>query len=271
MKPESADEVLRSPPERWVGRTFIVFAVLLGLVYFLSRQGAPTTNGAQSGSIILPASPETTAWLSLLAAEDPAWLVMPHARGFSAAWLTNTSSPHQLYRWEPPEQWLEFNASSVGQVLAEYVHTNRIKLPTVWERPAPEFAALTAAPILLRTLSEWETTGALGDRSLMEVLRLQSWTNVDFLRPSIVQLAVNAEGWARETRLLHSSGLVAADQEALRQAQVLRFRPLPNSAVSNGTADGLDVGTIVFRWHTLADTVTNAVEHPLPFRVVVPR
>ncbi len=269
MSVPSADP-LRRPPRWWMLRLLVVAGLFVGLILWLSRPGPPPSKTGASALLLLSGTPMDAAALEALATEDPAWLALPHPRGFSAAWLTNTTFPHQPYRWEPKDEWLEFNASTVGQTLSEYLRTNRIQLPHIWERPVPGFPLVTANPLVLRSKSEWEATGALAHRPLLDPLSLASWTNAQILRSSVVQLVVDSAGWTREARLLQSSGMAAADEAALRMAEGFRFRPSDSAGAGNSTSVH-DTGHFVFRWHTLAAGVTNALEHPLPLRTVLPQ
>ena len=102
--------------------------------------------------------------------------------------------------------------------------------------------------------------GALAQRRLITPLDLHSWTNLDILTSSVVQLVVDAEGLPQSVTLLSGSGSRDADQHALDQARLARFEPLsrnPAAASPDPTAH-LNWGRLVFLWHTLPLPPSNA-------------
>ena len=98
---------------RWVFLVAVVFGLLLGMVYLFTNGANISASDTHSSTTLLPNAGDDL--LERLAIPDPAWLALPDRRVHSAAWLTNTGlPPHKFYEWTPPEQWMEYNASTAG-------------------------------------------------------------------------------------------------------------------------------------------------------------
>ena len=256
---------------RWVVLVMVVFVVLLGVTYMFTGDTNFPNNDSRSSTTLLPDVGDDL--LERLAIPDPAWLALPNRRGHSAAWLTNTGlPPHKFYEWTPPEQWMEYNASTAGMALAEYLRTNRTVPRAVFDKPLPSLSKVDPPEVRLRTRTILEQTGTLADRPLVKPVAFTSWSHGDVLPPSVVQVDVAASGLVLNARLLRRCGLVQADTDALERARLMHFKALTNAPPDDPLSlDGLVTGNLIFNWHTLPDSVTNILKRPFPVHTVLPR
>ena len=95
--------------------------------------------------------------------------------------------------------------------------------------------------------------GPLAGRPLLSGPDLPSWPHSELLSNTVVQAVVDPMGWTFSASVAGRSGLVAADEYALRAVETIRFQP------SRGKGGEEFVwGTFVFLWHTRPVPVTNA-------------
>jgi len=259
------------PAMRWVVLVAVVFGALLIVVYLFTGDSNIPVSNAHGSTTLLPDAGDDL--LERLAIPDPAWLALPDRRGHSATWLTNTGlSQHKFYDWTPPEQWMEYNASTAGMALAEYLRTNRTVPRAVFDKPLPKLAKADPPEVRLRTRTTLERTGALADRPLIKPAPFTSWPHGDVLPPSVVQVDVAASGLVLNTRLLRRCGLAKADAYALEHARLMHFTALTNASPDDPLSQkGLATGNLIFNWHTLPDSVTNILKRPFPVPTVLPR
>lgn len=267
--PEPVDA--RWSSTRWATLVGIVFAVLICIVFLATGKTNLEQNENLNPVSLLPDGGNDL--LEQMVLGDPAWLSLPNRHGNSAAWLTNTGlPPHKFYEWTPPEQWLEYNASTAGLALSEYLRTNRIAPRAVFDKPLPDLAKVDPPALRLRTRTILERTGALASRQLAEPIAFSSWPHGDVLPPTVVQVDVAASGLILNARLLRRCGLAQADAHALERARLMRFKSLTNASPDDPLSlDGLVTGNLIFNWHTLSDSVTNLLQRQLPARTVLPR
>jgi hypothetical protein len=256
---------------RWVVLVTVVFGVLLGVTYLFTGDTNIPNSGAHSSTTLLPEGGDDL--LERLAIPDPAWLALPNRRGHSAAWLTNAGlPPHKFYEWMPTEQWMEYNASTAGMALTEYLRTNRTMPRAVFDKPLPALSKVDPPEVRLRARTTLEQTGALADRPLTKPVNLTNWSHGDVLPASVVQVDVAASGLVLNARLLRRCGLAQADTYALEHARLIHFKSLTNAPRGDPLSlDGLVTGNLIFNWHTLPDSVTNILKRPFPVHTVLPR
>jgi hypothetical protein len=256
---------------RWVVLVAVVFGVLLIVVYLFTGDTNIPNSTANNSTTLLPVGGDDL--LKRLALPDPAWLVLPNRRGHPAVWLPNAGlPPHKFFEWTPPEQWMEYNASTAGMALAEYLRTNRTVPRAVFDKPLPALSKVDPPEVRLRTRATLEQTGALADRPLVKPVAFTSWTHGDVLPPSVVQVDVAASGLVLNARLLRRCGLAKADAHALEHARLMHFKALTNAPPGDPfSLDGLATGNLIFNWHTLPDSVTNILKRPFPVPTVLPR
>ena len=123
-------------------------------------------------------------------------------------------------------------------------------------KPTPELSApsLQIEPALPQN-STLQIEGGLAQRRLIGEINLPSLPYNDVIAPSIVQVLVDAAGdvvsavlLPSENNLEAASHYDVADQRALEIARSARFAPAKN----------LIIGQMIFNWHTVPSTTTNA-------------
>lgn len=185
-----------------------------------------------------------------IALNDPTLFALPHVRDFgSPVWLKMPRIPQPSFRWTEPPKYLLPTADHPGAAIHEFMQTNRLSEFKLNFKPEPQFAGpgLSIAPTLPQD-STFKITGGLSKRPLLAHPALLSLPYDDVIQPSRVQVLVDPAGDVLSAVLLDSSKLDAADQQALDLALALRFAP----------AAQLTLGDIIFNWHTVPLSTTNA-------------
>lgn len=127
-------------------------------------------------------------------------------------------------------------------------------LPTLVPRAA---SPLTAPGTLLADASVLRVDGGVRSRRVVQSGALPSWTNIEILAPTTVQIVVDRNGGVLSATLQPpGSGLTPADQLALQRARSLRFEP------ATGQAGSLQWGTLEFVWRTVAGAAMAAPATP---------
>jgi TonB family protein len=174
---------------------------------------------------------------------DPTLFVVPHAEDFPAGvFSAATSSVTETnFHWTEAPTYLANDLKDLGTAFRAFMQTNRLETAMLKFKPEPQFTppAVNLEPAQPQT-SSWQVAGALAGRRVLNDLAVPVQTAADILAPSRVQLLVAADGNVLSTALLESSGLEAADRQALKLAQSLRFTPAAKPVF----------GEILFNWRT---------------------
>jgi hypothetical protein len=199
----------------------------------------------------------------LIALTDPTLFALPHQAGFSGpAWMKIPPVPSRSFEWTEEPRWLPLPTEQLEKLAPTLPESDQSELLTTFisfepEPTAPEPLFSTA----FRQKSELRLGEGLEQRRLKTVTKLPSWPHSDFLTNTVVKLFVSGDGVPVSLPvLLFSSGLKAADDYAVAQASAARFEPILNEG-PNRSADPLahsTWGTMIFEWHTLPMTATNA-------------
>jgi hypothetical protein len=196
----------------------------------------------------------------MIALADPTLFALPHQVGFSGpAWMVNPPPPSRSFEWTEEPRWLPLPIDQLGTSPPE---ATQPQLPTTFVAFEPEpMPSETVFASSFRQKSEFRLAAGLEQRRLKTTFKLPSWPNSDFLTNTIVKLFVNGEGVPISVPvLLSSSGLKAADDYALAQSGIARFEPIINEGPSRSANPLANStwGTIIFQWHTLPISATNA-------------
>lgn len=244
-----------------------VFAAQLALILALSdrtplvgRVPPPTPR-----FLLAPRSPLEPSDTGAAVLGDPTLFSRLSARGFSGrAWLETPRPTHELHEWSAPARWLTPDQQALGAGLRRLVHGPPAAASEGADKPQPNLAAVQAAPPPLPTRSVLRVEGSLAARPLAVPLELPAWPATELLRDSVVELAVAPSGEVVFATLLSVHGPKSTEQQradarALELARSARFRPRPAESVSEPLSGGqLDWGTLVFQWHTVPPSPTNA-------------
>jgi hypothetical protein len=191
---------------------------------------------------------------------DPTLFALPSLQGFSGpAWMRFSALEHEPVPWSEAPRWLTVDTQHLGRTFGSLLATNPRPPLLVADKPMPRLIGADApVPSLpLRRQSVLRLTGDLARRRLLAPLALKAWAHTDILSNSVVQALVDAQGRVLAATLLHGSGLNEADQHALRQATGARFDPLPHAPSGKAPSD-LARGRLIFQWHTVPPSATNA-------------
>jgi hypothetical protein len=192
--------------------------------------------------------------------DDPTLLALPSLRGFSGpAWMAFPPLAHQPSEWVEPPHWLSLDTQTLSSTFSLFVRTNAISPAHIADKPLPPLPGyeprFQSEP--LPAQSRLRLGVGLAGRALLAPLPLQSWAYSEMLSNTIVQAAVDADGFTFSPVLLSGCGLKEADQHALRLATGARFRSLPRGQRANEGAGPLTWGRMIFEWHTLPASATN--------------
>jgi hypothetical protein len=199
----------------------------------------------------------------MIALTDPTLFALPHQVGFSGpAWMRIPPVPSRSFEWTEEPSWLALPVEQLGNASTALADTNQSELLTTFALFEPEPSA--PEPVLaasFRQKSEFRLGEGLQQRRLKTPPNLPSWPHSEFLTNTVVKLFINGDGVPVSTPvLLSSSGLKAADDFALTQASAARFEPVINEGPGRSTSPLANStwGTMIFQWHTLPLSATNA-------------
>jgi hypothetical protein len=246
---------------RWCLLIAVTFCVQLGLIYSLGDKSQPRprlTSPAPKISVMENASTE------MIALTDPTLFALPHPLGFSGpAWMKIPAVPPRSFEWTEEPSWLALPMEQLGNISAAYPDANQTELLTALALFEPEPTAPEPVFALsFRQKSDFHLGEGLEKRRLKTIPKLPSWPHSEFLTNTIVKVFINGDGLPVSTPvLLSSSGLKAADDFALTQANAARFEPIINEGPNRSTNPLANAtwGTMVFEWQTLPFSATNAV------------
>jgi hypothetical protein len=260
---------VRWSPRRWIYTILIVVAIHVVLIIHLGERAASLGPPPGFGASIELAA-DVWSEKQLAEASDPTLFALPHPRGFSGqAWFTFTPLGHEVADWSEPPRWLTLNTNRLGTDFSQLVDTRKSSPLLVADMPMPPLAGvdLLLPPQPMRSKSGFRLEGDLTKRSLLEPIELPSLPATDLLTNSVVQLIVDASGFAFSAVLLSNTGQKEggqrdADQLALKTASSTRFEPLRLPAGPKPKPEPVSIGRMVFEWHTIEPKITNTASLP---------
>lgn len=203
-------------------------------------------------------------------ADDPTLLALPGTDGFSGrAWLTVAPLDYRPSEWVDSPRWLEVDTQALTQVFQTFVRTNTRPPLLVADLPGPRPGAyeFNLPADNVATSSTVRVEGEISARPLLSAWKLPSWPSEELLSNTVVQVVVDPVGRVFTAALLPErgeSGRPEADALGLRLAAAARFAPLPEAVRSSPRREPLQLGRLVFQWHTVArPPATNAAAGPL--------
>ncbi|HRY49754.1 MAG TPA: energy transducer TonB [Candidatus Paceibacterota bacterium] len=231
------------------------------LFWMLSDRTVPSERpvGSQS-SFLLLTEPEASRQVALaLAPLDPFLFASAHPQGFSgSAWLRPRHIPLEFQDWTEPDYWLA----------PDFVRSLFIQPETTAQPASSTLAIVDKFPPATGRIREH--TEPLPLRSVLRtdgILRLCQefppdllpvWTNQTTLQPTVIEIVANPEGEIISRRVLESSGLQAADQEATRLLKSLRIQTPPSPSTPEAASrQTTTLGRFIFDWAVIAPASTN--------------
>lgn len=246
------------PRTRLLVAALLIFAVQLGLIFWLSDKNPLAVRSAHNPPQLRVAGAGSAEWLALA---DPTLFALPHANGFSGpAWMSIPPPPVRTFSWSEPPRWLNLSTNELVADFNCFVATNDFEPWQTLAAPEPVLGLPEIQPLTVPAESIVRIEGDLAQRPLVTRLAGRSWAGKDLLSKSIVQLLVDRDGRPASVTLLRpGSGSQAADNDALQQARDARFAPRNGSAATPLAAPDRDLtwGRLVFEWHTLPESATN--------------
>ena len=263
----TALEPVRWPLHRWIYASVVVFLVQVGLIWLLGeRAKAPPSPVPFHTTIHLAADPWSVKQLAdLPTLSDPTLFILPNLHGFSgAAWLNFKPQEYPRANWTEDPRWLALNQNALGETFMEFVATNVAQPLLIANQSMPKsiISDLTVPNPPVPAESQLRVEGNLARRPLLAPLALPAWPHMDLLTNTVVQTAVDVEGYPFSMILLSSCGLVQADEFAMNLVAGARFQPMAKQKRPRHEADALTWGKMIFQWHTLPPPNTNTTFQP---------
>ena len=244
---------------RWGFWVLVVFGLQTGFVLWVSRQ-TPPRMGSKPISGIQLIEGVNHKLLHEMAHEDPELLSQPNPQGFSEIWLKPRPLVHHPYRWSPPDIELPYPSNLVYAPLYAALASNAPPRAVAFLKPQPKLSPMDVPSLELRRSNWLEITGDLKNRQLAKSVPLIStWIHKELLKPTIIQVMVDANGVVFTGSLIGLSGYDIADKVALEIAlQTVRFQRLTNASPDAP----LTTGDLIFHWHGNLNSVTNLMKRP---------
>jgi hypothetical protein len=192
----------------------------------------------------------------LITLGDPTLFARPNAHDFVTAFWQRPQLVRQPdFHWTEAPRYLLPAPEKFGAAFREFMQTNPPPAMPLNFKPEPKLIEpVTAFDDAMPQATTLQISGELSQRRRLNQIELPSISVNDVIAPSVVQALVDTAGNVASTVLLPDNGIEAAahydlaDQLALQLARNLRFAPAPR----------LMFGEIIFNWHTVPLTATNA-------------
>ncbi|MBA4148028.1 MAG: hypothetical protein H0X66_07910 [Verrucomicrobia bacterium] len=251
-----AEEVSRD--KGWSRRKFctvlgVVFALQVIWLFLFGRPDpAPLDEIPRRTSFRMLAKTLPAGAFDTLLVSDPALFVVPSGSSFSgAAWMNVKEMDYSPAEWTEPPRWLSLRPETLIGAFNQFVQLSRNPVMHVSEKIVPFEPPSSTRTTVSNNFSRVRVHGDIAGRLASELPVLNSWQNPEPLDRSVVEVGVNEAGQVVSMRLIHHSGLAAADQVALKMAGRLQFAP--------ASATSLMLGKINFLWQTEPLAATNGI------------
>lgn len=202
----------------------------------------------------------------LLAVTDPTLFARANPNGFSGpAWMAIPVVDYSSDNTNNAQRWLALAPEQLGSHFREFVQTHALSVFTPTQPAQPALTPPTEAVGLeLAAGSSVRVEGALAGRTIIHLQAPPSQTNTDILKPSEVELQVDARGHPISVVLVKSSGLKLADQLAVALARDSQFSSDSTALkqIRENPVAGLVSGRMIFYWHTVAATIPSPAPNP---------
>jgi TonB family protein len=231
--------------QRWVLMTCLIFAAQVGAIFGLHtreplRVRLPEIEPLRPGGFTTNSLPTDADEVN-----DPLIFAGAHPQGFSgAAWLMAPKSEVSFSNSVAAPAFLEFQASRSEIAVSNRPAAISSALPFVQLSPPKE---ATRQSLLL-------VEGGLAARKLRNAPVVPLQYGAEVLSPTVVQVAVEGDGFPQSARVISGSGSRGADATALQIVNGLRFE----RAAPNEPANKLQWGNLIFQWATTEAPSTNA-------------
>jgi TonB family protein len=187
-----------------------------------------------------------------LKTQDPTLFALANPSGFSGgAWLKPRSLAFKGQEWIAPRQMPEPQPYLGPESSLAGLQTPPYQSQSVVTKPPPPETRMPAMAEPAGTESRLVFTGQIAQRSVLHPQPLPVWPGADAWQPTVIEVTVDSEGKTLSARLLSSSGLTAADQDALRIARQTRFASLPVSGPPRTKPTEPIQGRMIFQWATV--------------------
>jgi len=238
---------------KWLTVITLIFAAHLAIIFAFGEKKQITPRPVTN----VPSLKLAGNSAELLALDDPTLFTLPHLEGFAGpAWLQPPRVQFHRQDWTEQPRWLPMSAENLGATFSRFMQTNSFAGHPLDFKPEAKLNAPPPVESALAQHSTLQVQGELAQRQLLDEIRLPSLQYNDVIAPSIVQVFVDAAGNVFSPVLLPSensqeasSHYDTADQRALELARSLRFAP---------SSSQMTFGKLIFNWHTVPMTTTNA-------------
>jgi hypothetical protein len=185
----------------------------------------------------------------LVALEDPALFVLPHAKGFSGGtWMKAPPLEFQPRRWSESPRLLSLSRENLGEIFAKYLQVNAGAAFQTVTAPEPllTFPVIAPSPRLALE-SNLRIEGELAQRRLLNPGPLPPV--VEASTNSVVEVTVSPQGYVFSA-VLSARSAGTNDQLALHIARSKRFEPIDSVGPDRPTHSPAPMmqGTLIFEW-----------------------
>jgi len=246
------------PREGWSRKKFLFWLAIaillhLGLIMVFGTKKPVVPIAHAQGVPHLAIVDKETEMMTLA---DPTLFARPNPQDLvSAFWRRVPAVGQPNFSWTEPPLYLSAEPKQFGAVFRDFLRTNPLSVFALDLKPTPTAILPVVNENPMPSATTWRFLGGLAQRRLLTDVKLPSLYMNDVIAPSRVRLLVDPSGNVTSAVLLpldsdiEEKGRSAkADTIALGIASSLRFEP----------ASSLAFGEIIFRWHTVPLTTTNA-------------
>jgi hypothetical protein len=263
MNDPARDPQMWTARRLWTTAVIAIVAQVALIIWSSDRTPVQPRNISERAPVQLAANTHS----ELLALLDPTLFARANPKGFSGpAWMALPAVDFESDNTNNAARWLALAPEQLGSHFRAFVQTNRLSVFSAAPQAAPALPSpVKTAGLPLAANSTVRVEGALAARTVIYLPPPSAQTNTEILRPSEVELQVDARGNPISAALVKSSGLKLADQLAVALARDSRFAPDRDAlkqAVENPAA-GLTSGRMIFHWHTVPAATPNGPNGPV--------
>jgi hypothetical protein len=196
----------------------------------------------------------------LLSLEDPMLFASPRAKGFSgSAWMRKSEWQAPVFGELPEPVFLGF-AEAQSVLPKSPTHEPRAAAIPSLSHPAPRAMLAGEGGSVPEGSAGNSRVIATGFQSvqLAEPLKAPVQLFNDVVTPTVLEVVVAPDGLVVSARVQEMSGSKQADSDALSIARGARFRRLDKDFTPG--SGRLEIGKLIFEWHALDLSQTNAVK-----------
>lgn len=233
--------------KKWRAAYLVLFVLQVGFFILFSEKN-PNVSYEGKRLFAMMACDRLNIAEEILDVRNPALLAFPTRNNYSArAWFNIPAIRNEYYEWTPDNFLLSPMPELLGKEFDKLVPKTQndfdVSIFEIRERVSDSILADFRLEYMI-TNSTFRVDGEISRRKLLYAPPLFPVESADVFPPSVVEVAVNEDGYVVSSTLVVPSGLAAADQQAINCSKRFVF----SKSEDQNNSQGLTFGKITFYW-----------------------